>query len=69
MPGEIFVLDTNPAPGDATRVSLPHPEIFAAIEPGHTLLLDDGKLRLTVVEVDKNRIATRVEVGGRLSDR
>ena len=69
MPGEIFVLDTNPAPGDAARVSLPHPEIFAAIEPGHTLLLDDGKLRLTVVEADKNRIATRVEVGGRLSDR
>ena len=69
MPGEIFVLDTNPAPGDATRVSLPHPEIFAAIEPGHTLLLDDGKLRLTVVEADKNRIVTRVEVGGRLSDR
>ena len=69
MPGEIFVLDTNPAPGDAARVSLPHPEIFAAIEPGHTLLLDDGKLRLTVIEADKNRIATRVEVGGRLSDR
>ena len=69
MPGEIFVLDTNPAPGDATRVSLPHPEIFAAIEPGHTLLLDDGKLRLTVVEADKSRIVTRVEFGGRLSDR
>ncbi len=69
MPGEIFVLDTNPAPGDATRVQLPHPEIFAAIEPGHTLLLDDGKLRFTTVEVDKSRIVTRVEVGGRLSDR
>ena len=63
------MLDADPAPGDATRVHLPHPEIFAAIEPGHTLLLDDGKLRLTAVEVDKNRIVTRVEVGGRLSDR
>jgi pyruvate kinase len=69
MTGETFVLDTDPAPGDTTRVSLPHPEIFAAIEPGHTLLLDDGKLRLTVLEVDKNRIVTRVEVSGRLSDR
>ena len=67
--GETFVLDANPAPGDATRVQLPHPEIFAAIEPGHTLLLDDGKLRLTAIEADKNRIVTRVEVGGRLSDR
>jgi pyruvate kinase len=69
MPGETFVLDTNSAPGDTARVCLPHPEIFAAIEPGHTLLLDDGKLRLTVVEADKSRIVTRVEVGGRLSDR
>ena len=37
-----------PAPGDATRVYLPHPEIFAAVAPGHTLLIDDGKVRLTV---------------------
>ena len=36
---------------DATRVHLPHPEIFAAIEPGHALLLDDGKVRLTATEV------------------
>ena len=36
----------DPAPGDATRVHLPHPEIFAAIKPGDTLLIDDGKLRL-----------------------
>ena len=43
--GEIFVLDDDPAPGDATRAHLPHPEIFAAIEPGHTLLLDDGKIK------------------------
>ena len=28
--GQAFVLDTDPAPGDATRVHLPHPEIFAA---------------------------------------
>ena len=36
VPGETFVLDADPAPGDASRVHLPHPEIFAAIEPGHT---------------------------------
>jgi pyruvate kinase len=67
--GASFVLDSNPAPGDATRVYLPHPEIFAAVEPGHTLLIDDGKLRLTVVETEPTRMKTRVEVGGRLSDR
>ena len=67
--GDTFTLDADPAPGDATRVHLPHPEIFAVIEPGHTLLLDDGKVRLVAVEADSNRIRTRVEVGGKLSDR
>ena len=67
--GENFALDADPSPGDARRVYLPHPEIFAAVEPGHTLLLDDGKLRLTVTDVNSERIVTRVEVGGRLSDR
>ena len=67
--GETFVLDCDPAPGDAHRVELPHREIFSAVEPGQTLLLDDGKIRLTTTEVEPERIATRVEVGGKLSDR
>src|SRR5258706_13680441 len=48
--GETFALDADPAPGDAKRVHLPHPEIFAAIEPGHPLLLDDGKVRLAAID-------------------
>jgi len=67
--GASFVLDSDPSPGDATRAYLPHPEIFNAVEPGHTLLIDDGKVRLTVTEADAKRMVTRVEVGGRLSDR
>ena len=67
--GSSFTLDADPTPGDASRVHLPHPEIFAAIEPGHTLLLDDGKVRLVATEVSRDRILTRVEVGGKLSDR
>jgi len=67
--GDSFVLDSDPAAGDAKRAYLPHPEIFAAVEAGHTLLIDDGKVRLTVTEADPKRMVTRVEVGGRLSDR
>jgi pyruvate kinase len=67
--GETFMLDSSETPGDATRVYLPHPEIFAAVEPGHSLLLDDGKVRLTAQQASKDRIVTRVEVGGKLSDR
>ena len=64
-----FVLDDDKAPGDETRVHLPHPEILAALEPGHTLLLDDGKVRLKATETSRKRAVTRVEVGGKLSDR
>src|SRR5262249_8205753 len=67
--GDTFVLDTDARPGDATRAHLPHPEIFATIKPGHTLLIDDGKVKLTVAEVDPKRIATKVTIGGKLSDR
>jgi pyruvate kinase len=66
--GQDFTFDRSGEPGDDTRVELPHREIFAAIEPGARLLLDDGKLVLRVVEHDETRIATRVEVGGRLSN-
>jgi pyruvate kinase len=67
--GDTVVLDSNPAIGDASRIYLPHPEILAAVEVGHTLLIDDGKVRLTVTAVEPERVTTRVEVGGKLSDR
>lgn len=63
-----FVLDRDPTPGDATRVELPHKEIFEAIEPGARLLLDDGKLVLRVTDHESDRITTVVEVGGPLSN-
>jgi len=68
-PGERFRLDLDPAEGDARRVSLLHPEIFAALEPGASLLLDDGRLQLKVESFGKDHAVTRVVVGGRLSDR
>ena len=67
--GKKFVLDADKSPGDATRVHLPHPELFAALEPDTRLLVDDGKLVLRVKSVAKDRIETVVEVGGKISDR
>jgi pyruvate kinase len=67
--GDTFTLDSDTASGDATRVHLPHPEILQAAQPGQTLLLDDGKVRLTALESTGTRLVTRVEVGGKLSDR
>ena len=67
--GESFVLDSDKTPGDNTRVQLPHPEILAALRPGHALLLDDGKVRLIAEETSPERAVTRVVIGGRMSDR
>ena len=67
--GDTFRLDADQAPGDAHRVYLPHPEIFAALEVGARLLLDDGKLVLRVTEIGLEYINTMVEVGGALSNR
>ena len=38
-----FTIDADPTAGNAQRVHLPHPEVLAALEPGHRLLIDDGK--------------------------
>src|SRR6188768_189374 len=67
--GHRFTLDRDPAPGDATRVQLPHPELFAVLEVGQRLLINDGKIRLRVTEAGPDRIVCTAEVGGVISDR
>ncbi len=67
--GGTFRLDLNEQPGDASRAPLPHPEIFAALEPDTDLLLDDGKVRLHVRHCGPDFAETQVLTGGSLSDR
>jgi len=67
--GSAFRLDLDDTPGDVTRVNLPHPEIFAALEAGATLLVNDGKIRLTVVECGKDFANCTVVTGGTISNR
>ncbi|MCX7900498.1 MAG: pyruvate kinase, partial [Methylocystis sp.] len=67
--GDVFVFDSDTTPGDATRVRLPHPEILAALKVGDTILIDDGRVRLHVVETSPERAHAVVDVAGRLSNR
>lgn len=66
--GQAFTLDMTGVPGDETRVTLPHPEIFKAMHPGLELLLNDGLIRLRVERVEGDKALTTVTVGGTLSD-
>jgi pyruvate kinase len=68
--GASFRLDLDrDQPGDGTRIALPHPEIFAALEPGARLLLDDGRIELRVDRFSNEHADTTVINGGVLSDR
>ncbi|HMW30521.1 MAG TPA: pyruvate kinase, partial [Plasticicumulans sp.] len=68
--GAAFRLDLErDRPGDAGRVAMPHPEIFAALTEGAELLLDDGRLRLRVERCGPGYADTRVIAGGLLSER
>jgi pyruvate kinase len=66
--GSRFMLDRDDRAGDAHRAQLPHAELFEAIKPGTRILIDDGKVRLKVLEVDRNQIVSEVMVGGAVSD-
>ena len=68
-PGHRMRFDLDPTPGDATRVQMPHREIFRALRTGMLLLLDDGRVRLRVNERGDDWADVTVESGSKLSDR
>ncbi len=67
--GDTFVFDSINKPGDETRVYLPHPEIFATAKAGDALLLNDGRLRVEILDASADKITTKVIYGGELADR
>ncbi|MEM9795977.1 MAG: pyruvate kinase [Pseudomonadota bacterium] len=67
--GQPFRFDLDDAPGDGRRVQLPHTEIFEALEPGATLLVNDGKLNLKVESCGADHADCVVVTGGTISDR
>jgi len=67
--GQPFRLELNGAKGTARGAPMSHPEIFAALSPGVTILIDDGKLRLHVDKCGPDFADTTVVQGGTVSDR
>lgn len=67
--GDEFVFDRNAAAGDDKRVNLPHPELFEVMSAGHSISLDDGKIRMKVLDSNPDRIRASIITGGPLSDR
>ena len=67
--GESFTFDLDAAPGDNRRAPLPHPEIFQALQVGHDMLVDDGRLGFRVTAREERSVTTEVTEGGKLSSR
>jgi pyruvate kinase len=66
--GKRFIFDRDEAAGNSSRVHLPHAELFDSVRPGTNILIDDGKVRLNVLEAGDGQIVTEVKVGGPVSD-
>lgn len=66
--GSRFTFDAAGKAGDSRRVQLPHSELFEAVKPGTSILIDDGRVRLKVLETGDHKIVSEVQVGGTVSD-
>lgn len=67
--GDRITFDSDPTPGTAARVQLPHREILEALSPGDRILVDDGRVQLKAVECHPDSVLAEVVAGTALSDR
>jgi pyruvate kinase len=67
--GETIRFVREGAEGDRMSIPLHHPEIFAAVAPGHDLLIDDGRVRVRVTGLGDDFIEAKVIIGGVISNR
>jgi len=65
--GSTLVITTDPVRGEGNRVSTTYSALPSDVKPGTRILLDDGKLELTVQAVRGNDVESKVVVGGLLT--
>ncbi len=66
--GDRFTITTRDVPGDRSVCGTTYDGLPGDVGPGDPILVDDGKVRLTVVEVNGQDVVTEVTTGGRVSD-
>lgn len=67
--GQAFRFDSDPTPGNSTRVYLPHPEVLDVMEIGSRILLDDGKVRVEITGKGKGWLDGEIKTGAALSNK
>jgi len=66
--GQKFTITTRDVPGDQTYCSTTFAGLPEDVGPGDVILIDDGRLTLTVTAVTDTDVECEVEVGGPVSD-
>jgi pyruvate kinase len=66
--GDVFTITTEDVPGDAVMASTTYSGLPGDCRAGDTILVDDGKVALRVTAVEGQRVITRVEIGGPVSN-
>lgn len=68
LEGQRFAITSDDIEGDENRVSTTYKHLIKECVKGERIFLDDGKIRLQVVEKTATDVITRVLVGGKLKD-
>ena len=67
--GDTFTFTTEAVTGNAERVSVSYAGLAQDLEPGDTVLVNDGLIALTVTATTGTDVVCRVTAGGVLTDR
>ena len=67
-PGQEFTLTTEEILGTEKKVTITYKELYKDVEPGDSILIDDGLIGMEVVRIDESDIVCRVKNGGFISN-
>ena len=66
---ETFTLVNDDIVGDNTKASITYKNLYQDVDPGTTILIDDGKIELEVQKIEGKDIVCKVMNGGNLGNR
>ena len=67
--GQEFTFDSNPEPGNSSRVNLPDTNVLGSLQVGERVLLNDGKIEMLVTGVSDGAVKTKVVRGNEIWSR
>jgi len=66
--GQKFILDLKTEAGNEKRVNFPHQDIYEILVPNSEILIDDGRIKLQIIEQNKESLIAEVLTDGMISN-